>query len=74
MVRDLCARRLSEPGFKVELDSYGTGVNVIGRINGTGNSGEAVILSAHYDRWNAGWARALTTAIAVWQKLLKLHG
>ena len=54
MVRDFCARRLEKLGFTVELDTYGTGVNVIGRIDGNGNSGEAVILSAHYDSRNAG--------------------
>jgi Zn-dependent M28 family amino/carboxypeptidase len=54
MVRDFCARRLTELGFKVKLDLYGTGVNVIGRIDGTGNSNEAVIISAHYDSRNAG--------------------
>ncbi len=54
MVQELCARRLAELGFKVELDSYGTGINVIGRIDGAGNSGESVILSAHYDSRNAG--------------------
>ena len=54
MVQDLCAGRLRELGYKVELDSYGTGVNVIGRIEGKDNPGEAVILSAHYDSRNAG--------------------
>jgi len=54
LVQDFCARRLAELGFKVELDSYGTGVNVIGRIDGTGNPEEIVILSAHYDSRNAG--------------------
>jgi len=54
MVQQLCARRLSELGFKVELDSYGTGVNVIGQIDGTGKPEETVILSAHYDSRYAG--------------------
>lgn len=54
MVMNYCARRLAELGFKVELDSYGTGVNVIGRIEGKDNPGEAVIISAHYDSRNAG--------------------
>lgn len=49
MVRDFCALRLSELGFNVELDSYGTGVNVIGRIEGTADPSETVVLSAHYD-------------------------
>lgn len=54
MVRDFCARRLAELGYKVELHSYGTGVNVIGTIEGAGKPGEVVILSAHYDSRNAG--------------------
>lgn len=54
MVRDFCARRLLELGFSVELDSYGTGTNVMGRIDGQGNPGETVILSAHYDSRNPG--------------------
>lgn len=54
MVRDLCAERLAELGYQVELDDYGTGVNVIGRIDGIDNIKEEVILSAHYDSRNAG--------------------
>lgn len=49
VIRDFCARRLEDLGFKVELDSYGTGVNVIGRLEGTDNPGEEVLISAHYD-------------------------
>ncbi len=49
VIRELCASRLKELGFTVELDSYGTGVNVIGRLEGTDKSGEEVFISAHYD-------------------------
>jgi Zn-dependent M28 family amino/carboxypeptidase len=54
MVRDLCANRLAELGFKVEMHSYGTGINVIGRLEGRTKPGEIVLLSAHYDSRNAG--------------------
>lgn len=54
MVQEFCARRLAELGYRVELDSYGTGTNVIGRIDGSINPDEIVILSAHYDSRNAG--------------------
>ena len=46
-VQDLCATRLSELGFEVTLDNYGTGVNVIGER--AGSSEERVLVSAHYD-------------------------
>lgn len=54
MVRDYCAKRLKQLGYRVELDSYGTGVNVIGTLEGNGRASEEVILSAHYDSRNAG--------------------
>lgn len=46
-VQDLCKARFEQYGLTVELFSYGTGVNVIGRRAGT--SPDEVILSAHYD-------------------------
>lgn len=54
VVMEYCAQRLAGMGFRVELDSYGTGTNVIARMEGTDNSGEAVIISAHYDSRNKG--------------------
>lgn len=48
-VRQMCAARLSELGFEVEQQAYGTGVNVIGRLAGTTHSAEMVIVGAHYD-------------------------
>lgn len=54
MVRDYCAKRLKLLGYSVELDSYGTGVNVIGTLKGNGRETEEVVLSAHYDSRNAG--------------------
>ncbi|MBW2530758.1 MAG: M20/M25/M40 family metallo-hydrolase [Deltaproteobacteria bacterium] len=47
-VQDLCAARLTELGLEVELATYASGVNVIGRLEGSDPAGE-VILSAHYD-------------------------
>jgi len=48
-VQDLCASRLNELGYEVELHTYGTGVNVIGRLKGSESPERMVILSAHYD-------------------------
>lgn len=48
-VQDLCAGRLTELGYEVELQVYGTGVNVVGVRRGTGAPNEAVLVSAHYD-------------------------
>ena len=64
-VMEYCAQRLAGLGFKVELDSYGTGVNVIARLEGTDNSGEAVIISAHYDSRNKGCPSADDNASGV---------
>ena len=47
--QDLCRTRLTEYGFEVELVSYDTGVNVIGRRPGSLPDGGDVIISAHYD-------------------------
>ncbi len=48
-VQDLCADRLSELGYEVELQDYGSGVNVLGVKPGTSNADERVIVGAHYD-------------------------
>ncbi len=48
-VQDTCATRLEALGFAVERVDYGTGINVIGRKEGTGEAPEEVIVSAHYD-------------------------
>ena len=48
-VQDLCRSRLEGFGYQVELHSYGTGINVIGRRPGTDVGSAAVVVSAHYD-------------------------
>jgi hypothetical protein len=48
-VQELCADRLDELGYDVELHAYGTGTNVIGRRAGTSRPEEVIMLSAHYD-------------------------
>jgi hypothetical protein len=48
-VQELCADRLTELGFEVELHDYGTGTNVIGRRAGVSRAEDVVMLSAHYD-------------------------
>jgi Zn-dependent M28 family amino/carboxypeptidase len=48
-VQDLCASRLTALGFKVERQTFASGVNVIGVRSGTGASGGSVVISAHYD-------------------------
>jgi hypothetical protein len=48
-VQELCADRLGELGFEVELHEYETGTNVIGRRAGVSRPDEVVMLSAHYD-------------------------
>ena len=48
-VQDLCKTRLEEAGYEVELDTYDTGVNVIGRRPGLRPDAGLVIVSAHYD-------------------------
>ena len=47
-VQDLCAARFAEAGFEVQLHDYGTGVNVVGSLPGTGSE-ELVLFTAHYD-------------------------
>jgi Zn-dependent M28 family amino/carboxypeptidase len=46
--RDRCESGFEAAGFTVERQDYGTGVNVIGRLEGSGDGG-SVVLSAHYD-------------------------
>ena len=48
-VQDFCAERLTDLGYEVERQAYGTGVNVIGLRRGTSVPDEQVLLSAHYD-------------------------
>jgi len=48
-VQDLCAARFTEAGFQVELQDYGSGVNVVGTLPGSEKAAEKVVLSAHYD-------------------------
>lgn len=48
VVQDHLAEQLDAFGYEVELDTYETGVNVIGRLRGTLGASD-VILSAHYD-------------------------
>lgn len=48
-VQDLCADRLTELGYEVALEDYGTGTNVVGVRQGTDPAGEWVIVGAHYD-------------------------
>jgi hypothetical protein len=48
-VQDLCADRLAEAGYQVELQNYGTGVNVVGRRPGATLPDEQVLVTAHYD-------------------------
>ncbi|MBL9099648.1 MAG: M28 family peptidase [Myxococcales bacterium] len=48
-VQDLCADRLTDAGFEVQLQDYGTGTNVVGRRLGAALPGEHVVISAHYD-------------------------
>jgi hypothetical protein len=48
-VQDLCADRLTELGYEVTLQNYGTGVNVVGLRAGTELPDEHVIVGGHYD-------------------------
>ena len=48
-VQDLCAERFSQLGFTVERHDYGTGINVIGVMEGGAQAAEWVLVSAHYD-------------------------
>lgn len=48
-VQDLCADRFAAAGYQVELQDYGSGVNVVGTLAGSDKASEKVVLSAHYD-------------------------
>lgn len=48
-VQDLCFDRFTELGYAVELQQYGTGINVIGRREGLTRPEEMVVVAAHYD-------------------------
>ncbi len=48
-VQDLCADRLAEYGYEVQLFEYGTGVDVLGRRAGSALPDEIVMVGAHYD-------------------------
>ncbi len=48
-VQDLCRERFEQNGFTVEMHDYGSGVNVVGRLEGVERPTEEVLLSAHYD-------------------------
>lgn len=46
-VQDLCADRLTEYGYEVALQDYGSGVNVVGRK--LGSKPGQIVIGAHYD-------------------------
>jgi Zn-dependent M28 family amino/carboxypeptidase len=48
-VQDHCKDTLSELGFSVELEDYGTGTNVVGTLAGKTKPSERVLVGAHYD-------------------------
>lgn len=48
-VQDLCADRLTELGYQVTREDYGTGINVVGKRLGTDLADEWVIVGGHYD-------------------------
>jgi hypothetical protein len=48
-VQDLCADRLTEYGYEVALQDYGTGINVVGRRLGATTPEQIVLVGAHYD-------------------------
>lgn len=48
-VQDLCADRLTELGYAVAREDYGTGINVVGVRPGTELPNEWVIVGGHYD-------------------------
>ena len=48
-VQDLCADRLTEYGYEVQLFDYGTGINVLGRRVGAAMPEQQVVIGAHYD-------------------------
>ena len=48
-VQEMCADRLEQLGYAIELHTYATGTNVIGRRTGARAPGEVVLVGAHYD-------------------------
>jgi hypothetical protein len=48
-VQDLCADRLTELGYEVQLFQYGSGVDVLGSLPGTMPDAPRVFIGAHYD-------------------------
>lgn len=48
-VQDLCVERFTAAGFEVDLHTYATGVNVVGRKLGTDLPDEQILVAAHYD-------------------------
>jgi hypothetical protein len=48
-VQDLCFERFTEAGFEVDLHTYATGVNVVGRKLGTEFPDEQILIAGHYD-------------------------
>jgi hypothetical protein len=48
-VQDLCVERFTAAGFEVDLHTYATGVNVIGRKLGTTTPEQQILAAAHYD-------------------------
>jgi hypothetical protein len=48
-VQDLCYERFAAYGFEVDLHTYATGVNVIGRKLGTQTPEQQILVAAHYD-------------------------
>lgn len=48
-VQAACFARLEELGFDVALEAYGSGVNVVGRLQGALEPDVEIVVSAHYD-------------------------
>jgi hypothetical protein len=48
-VQDLCVERFTAAGFEVDLHTYATGVNVVGRKLGTELPDQQILAAAHYD-------------------------
>ncbi|MGM0575998.1 MAG: M20/M25/M40 family metallo-hydrolase [Myxococcota bacterium] len=48
-VQDRCAETFGSLGLDVERHDYGSGVNVLGLLRGTGRDDERIYVTAHYD-------------------------
>jgi hypothetical protein len=48
-VQDLCFDTFMQAGFEVDLHTYSTGVNVVGRKLGTTSPDEQILVAGHYD-------------------------